>query len=75
MIGDRPSKVIIMLFKPLRDWSLSTGRRGYKTGGGRHVKVYPYGKGGGGGNSCFHAEGGRGGTTRFGVVLGGSLNF
>ena len=32
----------------LRDWSLITGRGGgYKTGGGGHVKFYPYKKGGG----------------------------
>ena len=30
----------------LRDWSLITGRGGYKTGGGWHVKFYPYEKGG-----------------------------
>ena len=31
----------------LRDWSLITGRGGgYKTGGGGHVKFYPYEKGG-----------------------------
>ena len=30
-----------------RDWSLITGRGGYKTGGGGHVKFYPYEKGGG----------------------------
>ena len=29
-----------------RDWSLITGRGGYKTGGGGHVKFYPYEKGG-----------------------------
>ena len=29
----------------LRDWSLITGRGGYKTGGGGgHVKLYPYEK-------------------------------
>ena len=34
----------------LRDWSLITGRGGggYKTGGGGHVKFYPYEKGGAG---------------------------
>ena len=33
----------------VRDWSLITGRKGYKTGGvGQHVKFYPYAKGGGG---------------------------
>ena len=31
----------------IRDWSLITGRGGgYKTGGGGHVKFYPYEKGG-----------------------------
>ena len=30
----------------LRDWSLITGRGGYKTGGGGHVKFNPYEKGG-----------------------------
>ena len=40
----------------IRDWSLITGRGGgYKTGG---VKFYPYEKGGGGGKSFSHAEGG-----------------
>ena len=32
----------------IRDWSLIMGRGGYKTGGGGHVKFYPYEKGGGG---------------------------
>ena len=45
--------------KGLRDWSLITGRVGYRMGGG-HVKFYPYEKGGGGGKSLSHAEGGRG---------------
>ena len=27
-----------------RDWLLITGRGGYKTGGGGHVKFYPYEK-------------------------------
>ena len=31
---------------------------GYKTGGVGHVKFYPYEKGGGGGQSFSHAEGG-----------------
>ena len=45
--------------KAIRDWSLITGRGGgYKTGGGGHVKFYPYEKGGGGGKSFSHAEGG-----------------
>ena len=30
----------------LREWSLIKGRGGYKTGGGGHVKFYPYEKGG-----------------------------
>ena len=41
-------------------WSLITGRGGGATkreGGGRHVKFYPYEKGGGR-NSFSHAEGG-----------------
>ena len=42
----------------LRDWSLITGRGGYKTGGGGHMKFYPYEKGGGGRKSFRHAEGG-----------------
>ena len=29
-----------------RDWSLITGRGGYKTGGGGHIKFYPKEKGG-----------------------------
>ena len=36
--GDQLSK--------LGEWSLITGRGGYKTGGGGHVKFYPYEKGG-----------------------------
>ena len=40
---------------------------GYKTGGGGHVKFYPYEKGGGGGKSFSHAEGG--GAKSFGVVF------
>ena len=43
----------------VRDWSLITGRGGgYKTGGGGHMKFYPYEKGGGGRKSLNHAEGG-----------------
>ena len=43
----------------IRDWSLIMGRRGYKTGGGGQVKLYPYENGGGGGRTSFsHAEGG-----------------
>ena len=51
-----------------RDWSLITGREGGATKweGGRHVKFYPYEKGGGA-KSFSHAEGG--GTTSFGVVF------
>ena len=30
----------------VRDWLLITGRGGYKTGRGGHVKFYPYEKGG-----------------------------
>ena len=33
------------------------------------MKFYPYKKGGGGGTSFSRAEGGRGGTQSFGVVL------
>ena len=44
------------------------GRGGYKTGGGGHVKFYPYEKGGGGGGKRFsHSEGG--GTKSVGVVF------
>ena len=43
----------------LKDWPLLTGRGGgYKKGGGRHVKFYPYKKGGGDGKGFSHAEGG-----------------
>ena len=37
----------------VRDWSLITGRRGYKTRevGVGQVKFYPYAKGGGGGGA------------------------
>ena len=35
-----------------------TGRGDYKTGGGGHVKFYPYEKGAGGAKSLSHAEGG-----------------
>ena len=53
----------------VRDWSLITGRGGgYKTGGGGHVKFYPYEKGGGGGKSFSHAECGGGGGAQ--QVLG-----
>ena len=39
-----------MLMSPApRDWSLITQRRGYRTNGGGHVKLYPYEKRGGGG--------------------------
>ena len=41
----------------IRDWSLITGRGGYKTGAGGHVKFYPNEKGGGGGKSFSYAEG------------------
>ena len=50
----------------LRDWSLITGRGGYKTGGGDHVKFYPYKKGGGAENVLAMLKGG---TNSFGVVL------
>ena len=42
-------------FPDFRDWSLITGRGGYKTGGGQ-VKFYPYEKGGQ--KRFSHAEGG-----------------
>ena len=42
----------------IREWSLITGRGGgYKTGGGAR-EVLPLKKGGGGGKSFSHAEGG-----------------
>ena len=41
----------------LRDWSLITGRGGYKTGGGGAREVLPLQKGGGG-KSFSHPEGG-----------------
>ena len=44
-----------------------------KGGGGCQVKLYPYKKGGG--KIVSHAEGGRGGTKYFRVVLKGSLKF
>ena len=49
----------------VREWSLITGRGGYKTGRGGHVKFYPYEKGSG--KSFSHAEGG--GTKSLGVVF------
>ena len=50
--------IYLMAQGALRDWSLITGRGGYKTEGG-HVKFYPYERrGGGGGKSFSHAEGG-----------------
>ena len=42
----------------LREWSLITGRGGYKTGGGGAREVLPLRKGGGGGKSFSHSEGG-----------------
>ena len=43
-------RYILCALRLLRDWSLITGRGGgYKTGGGGHVKFYPYEKWGGGG--------------------------
>ena len=46
----------------IRDWSLITGMGGggYKTGGGRHVKFYPYEKGGGGAEKVLAMLKGRG---------------
>ena len=49
---------------------MGRGGGGYKTGGGGHVKFYPYEKGGG---SCSHAEGGA--QTVLGYFLCGSLKF
>ena len=37
---------VVVIKHVFRDWSLITGRGGYKTGGGGHVKFYPYEKGG-----------------------------
>ena len=49
---------VISACRILRDWSLITGRGGgYKTGGGAR-EVLPLRKGGGGGNSFSHSEGG-----------------
>ena len=43
----------------LRDWSLISGRGGgAKKREGGHVKLYPYERGGGGGQGFNHAEGG-----------------
>ena len=43
----------------IRDWSLITGRGGgYKTGGGGHMKFYPYKKGGGAGKVLARLKGG-----------------
>ena len=44
--------------KAIREWSLITGRGGLQNGRGGHVKFYPYEKGGGGGKSFSHSEGG-----------------
>ena len=55
-----PLKIIL-----LRDWSLLTGRGGYKTGGGGPVKFYPYKKGGAEKVLAIL----KGGTTSFGVVF------
>ena len=43
--------------KTFRDWSLIAGRGGYKTGGGP-CEVLILQKGGGGGKSFSHAQGG-----------------
>ena len=42
----------------IRDWSLIMGRGGYKTRGGGAREVLPLRKGGGGGKSFSHSEGG-----------------
>ena len=52
--------------RSLRDWSLITGRGGYKTGG--HVKFYPYEKAGGG--KSFHSLKGGGGEKFYPVLRG-----
>ena len=44
-------------------------------GGGGHMKFYPYEKGGGGGKSFSHAEGGEGAQQGLGQFLRGSLKF
>ena len=44
----------------MRDWSLITGGGGYKTEGGGEHEGLPLRKGGGGGKSVSHAEGGGG---------------
>ena len=52
----------------LRDWSLITGRGGLQNGRGAR-EVLPLRKGGGGGNSFSHAEGG--GTQKVLAMLKG----
>ena len=47
------------IYGHFRDWSLITGRGGYKTGGGGAREVLPLQKGGGG-KSFSHTEGGGG---------------
>ena len=50
----------------LRNWSLITGRGGYKTGGGGAHEVLPLRKGGGAEKVLAMLKGG---TTSFGVVF------
>ena len=61
-------KILLLLthYDNLRDWSLITRRGGYKTGGGGHVKFYPYNKGGGAEKVLAMLNGG---PTSFGVVF------
>ena len=64
--------VTLLIFICIRDWSLITGRGGYKTGGGgaREVLILP--KGGGGGFAeevLAMLKGGGGSTTSFRVVF------
>ena len=51
----------------LRDWSLITGRGGYKMGGGGHVKFDPYEKGGA--EKLLAMLKGGGDTKCFGIVF------
>ena len=66
---------VVDLCLVIRDWSLITGRGGYKTGvwgEGGHVKFYPYEKGGG--RKKFKPCG-RGGTKSVRVFLRSGLKF
>ena len=58
----------------IRDWSLITGRGGLQNGrGGGAREVLPLQKGGGGGKSFSHSEGGA--QKVLGLFLRGSLKF